>query len=207
MIKAQHTPWFQKIFNVYLMRAYKSNFNSVKIIGEVKDQGLPILMISNHISWWDGFWGLRINEQLFQRFFFVMMLEEQLRKNMFLRKLGAFSIKRKSRTMIDSINYAKVLLTNTENMLLLFPQGEIRSQYAFPFKFERGWERVFNDIHHPIQILLVCNIVDYFAGKKPSLYQYIDTLNQTTGFTSSLLEKKYNSFYQNCINQQSEIRI
>ncbi|MFN2394163.1 MAG: lysophospholipid acyltransferase family protein [Bacteroidales bacterium] len=202
MIKARHTPWFQKVFNVYITWAFRRNFHQMQIIGDVKDKGLPILAIGNHISWWDGFWILALNDKLFRRRFHVMMLEEQLRKNLFLSKLGAFSIKRKSKSASQSIRYAGNLLRSKNNFFLLFPQGEIQSQHQFPIVFEKGWERILLQKDNPIQILMIANLIDYQSFRKPVLKQYIFSPEKTSNFTCGELEAQYNVFYKDCIQNQ-----
>ncbi|MEO1448923.1 MAG: hypothetical protein AAFV07_05305, partial [Bacteroidota bacterium] len=51
-----------------------------------------ILLVGNHISWWDGFWPIWLNARHIGKQYHVMMLEEQLRPRMFMTKGGAFSI-------------------------------------------------------------------------------------------------------------------
>ncbi len=203
MIKARHTRWFQTVFGIYMSWAFRRNFKRIDIIGDVKDKGLPILAIGNHMSWWDGFWILDINNKLFQRKFHVMMLEEQLRKNLFLSRLGAFSIKRKSKSASQSIRYAGSLLGSKNNLLLLFPQGKIQSQHQFPFVFEKGWERIFSQNDNPIQVLMIANILDYQSFRKPILKQYLYSPEKTTGFNCDELEAQYNAFYKDCIKNQT----
>ena len=202
MIKARHTSWFQSVFGIYLSWAYRRNFRSMEIIGDVKDKGMPILAIANHMSWWDGFWILSMNNKLFRRRFHVMMLEEQLRKNLFLSRLGAFSIKRKSKSASQSIRYAANLLSNKNNFFLIFPQGEIQSQHLFPFVFEKGWGRILLQKDNPIQVLMIANIVDYQSFRKPILRQYLYSPEKTSGFTCDELEAQYNAFYKDCIQNQ-----
>ncbi len=202
MIKARHTRWFQSVFGLYLSGAFRRSFKRMDIIGQIEDRGLPILAIANHMSWWDGFWVLNLNNKLFRRKFHVMMLEEQLQKNLFLSRLGAFSIKRKSKSASQSIRYAANLLADNNNFFLIFPQGAIQSQHQFPFVFEKGWGRILLQKENPIQVLMIANIVDYQSYRKPILKQYLFSPEKTSGFTCDELEAQYNSFYKDCIQNQ-----
>ncbi len=206
MITASHSRWFQFIFDIYLSRAFKKHFKSLETIGEVEDKGMPVLVIANHISWWDGFWMLSLNKKHFHRNFHVMMLEDQLRKNMFLRQLGAFSLRKRSRDMLESFAYAARLLKQPRNMLLLFPQGEITSQYDYPLDFQKGWGRILSMTHNPLQLLMVVHLLDYFSDPKPTLRQYVFSPEQTTGFNGDELEEQYNDFLQQCLEQQKALR-
>ncbi len=204
MIPAQHSHWFQSIFHLYLNFIVKRSFKKIEIKGTVQDKGMPILVIANHMSWWDGFWVLRLNKKVFKRKFHVMMLEEQLRNNQFLSKLGAFSIRKRSKSVIESLQYASNILTNNNNLLLLFPQGVIQSQHQRPFLFEQGWGRIFENLKNPVQVIMIAHLVDYFSSPKPRVNQYINCLTEATEYTCKNLQDEYNAFFEDCVNQQQE---
>lgn len=94
--------------------------------------GLPVLLLPNHFSWWDGFFVQRIWKACFPgRNIRLMMLEEQLRKYPFFRHTGCFSIEpRHPRGIVESLSYARNALT-PENLLVVYPQGELQP-YAIP---------------------------------------------------------------------------
>jgi 1-acyl-sn-glycerol-3-phosphate acyltransferase len=202
MIKAQHSKWIEKLMDFYLYVNYRIHFSRMEIVGDFTDKGLPLLVIANHISWWDGFWIRSLNQKLFHRRFHVMMLEEQLRENLILRKLGAFSINPGSRSVIQSLIYASELLQNSRNLLLYFPQGEISSQHLHRFHFKKGIERIATG--KSLQILMVANITDYFSASRPELRQYIFSPELPLKITSQLLEDEYNRFFSDCINKQKQ---
>jgi 1-acyl-sn-glycerol-3-phosphate acyltransferase len=204
MIPAKHSYWFQKVFGLYLRYIAWRDFHKIQIIGNYEDKGLPLLVIANHMSWWDGFWIMLLNRKIMKRKFHVMMLEEQLRRYSFLRMLGAFSIRKRSKTAIDTLQYAANLLKSPGNMVLIFPQGEIQSQHKYPFRFQNGWGRIFANLDQPIQILMIVNIVDYFSQRKPTLKQYLLTLEKSTGFFCPDLQDEYNRFFEDSLKQHKE---
>jgi 1-acyl-sn-glycerol-3-phosphate acyltransferase len=164
------------------------------------DNGEAVLAIANHISWWDGFWVEYLNQKIIHRKFYFMMLEEQLIKRWYFRYSGGYSIKQKSRSVIESINYSIELLKQPENLLLMFPQGKIHSMhYNEVINFGKGVERVIKNIPPETQILFVVNIVDYFSNFKPNLYIYFN-LFLAKDFLSTSLESKYNEFYKMIFN-------
>jgi 1-acyl-sn-glycerol-3-phosphate acyltransferase len=171
MIKAQHSEWVEKLMDGYLYLAYRFHFSRMEIVGKFVDQGLPLLVIGNHISWWDGFWIRSLNKKVLGRRFHVMMLENQLRGNRFLRRMGAFSIKPGSRSILESLTYASELMKDPKNLLLYFPQGKIESQYQHRFVFKKGIEKILAG--RQVQILFVANLTDYFSAARPQLCQYI----------------------------------
>ena len=179
----------------------KRNFNAVCIDGEFADNGKSVLVIATHVSWWDGFWVEFLNQKIIHRRFHFMMLEEQLRKHWYFKYSGGFSVKRKSRSIIESLNYSIGLLKQPGNMVLMFPQGQIHSVYDDVVIFEKGVERVINNTSFETQILFVANLVDYFSDIKPNLYIYIKPF-LAKDFQQSNIESVYNHFYKQVINVQ-----
>lgn len=206
IIKAKHNPIIHQFFKLYTRWIIKQNFSSTHIVGEFEDRNLPILLISNHVSWWDGFWAFYLNINLFKRRFYFMMLEEQLRKYWYFNYSGGFSIKKKNRSSLESLNYAAELLADRNNAVLVFPQGAIFSQHNQLIRFEKGIERILKNKNQPLQIILLVNLTDYFSNKKPSLYQYIKEYNFKQSEIISI-EEQYQAFYLKCIEYQSKFRI
>lgn len=201
MIKAKHHiviyPMFQKLTRLLLKR----NFSTISIQGKFPDNGKSVLVVANHISWWDGFWIMLLNLNVIKRRFHFMMLEEQLKKHWYFQYTGGFSIKKKSRSIIESINYSNQLLEENDNMVLMFPQGEINSMHKHNIKFNEGIKRIVQQSTDDSQILFVANILDYFSDSKPNL-----TINTEThlvkDFYNNDIEKAYNTFYTEVLSAQ-----
>ena len=129
-----------------------------------------------------------------------MMLEEQLRKYWFFNYTGGFSVKKKSRTVLESLHYASEILEDKGNMLLLFPQGEIQSVYRSSFVFEKGTERVLSGNTDRIQVVFMAALTDYFSSPKPGAYFYLEEYNGS--MTSGIdIQDGYNDFYSRVINK------
>lgn len=178
----------------------KRYFHSIQIEGGVKDKDLPILLVCNHMSWWDGIWTLHLNQQLFHRKYHFMMLENMLQKNWFLQYIGGFSINKNSKSVIETLNYTAELLADRNNMVLMFPQGEIESMHNTNFKFEKGIEKILQRTKNDVQVIFVANVVDYHSNVKPSLYAYIS--GYSGKFTTAEIENKYLIFYQQSLETQ-----
>ncbi len=204
MIKAKHHFFIYPFFQYYTLYLLRKKFHSVRVIGEFFDENKPILLIANHVSWWDGFWAMFLNLNRLKRKFYFMMQENQLLKFRFFNKTGAFSVNKNSREIIQSINYASVILEDKRNMLLIYPQGKIQSIYEHKFNFEKGIERILKEKNGKVQLVFSVNLIDYFSQPKPSLYIYIETYSGQ--FTRNNIEFSYNEFYQNCVNKQKQIQ-
>lgn len=180
----------------------KNTFSTVNIHGELNDSGHPVLLIANHISWWDGIWALYVNERIFNRKFHFMMLEEQLRKHWYFQYTGGYSVRKNSRSIIETIEYSAELLNDPSNLVLMFPQGNIKSMYHSSFIFEKGIEKILNRTSKPVQIIFMASFIDYLSSPKPALFLYVSEYrNNNNGHG---MEKSYNSFYHDCLKIQSQ---
>ncbi len=205
ILTAKHHSIIYPFFRFYTGYLIRRNFSQVHIIGECPDRKLPILLIANHVSWWDGFWCAYINFNIYKRKFHFMMFEEQLRRYWFFNYTGGYSVNKRSRSMLESIRYTNSLLTDNRNMVLIFPQGEIRSAHAHDIVFERGIEKILADQKNPVQVIFQVNLTDYFSEKKPGLYLYLKEYNDTS-FQLTDLQHSYNCFFSECINAQQSIK-
>lgn len=204
MIKANRTYFGVRFFDLYTKIQLKRYFRKVSINGDFEDNGRPVLLIANHFSWWDGFIQLWLNKKVFKRKFHVIMLEEQLRKFMILNKAGAFSIKKNSRDIVESLAYTNDLLKQKENMLLIFPQGEIQTLYTHDFVFEKGVEYILKKLDEEVQVIFNVNLVDYFSFKKPSLNIYFRQYMPADKIDIKTIQQDFTYFAHQCIKNQTE---
>lgn len=206
MIKARHTFTGTMVLNLYSGKKMNRVFHETRYIGAWSENGLPILMLSNHFSWWDGFIQYRLNRKVFDRKLYIMMLEEQLLKNMILNKCGCFSVRKNSRSIIETLDYCLDVLKEPDNMLLMFPQGEVQSMHIERIKFESGLRYLLKHIENEINIVLNVNLVDYFSEKKPTMNIYFKVLSSNLFPDTQTIEKEYNEFYAECRNRQNDKR-
>ncbi|MPN22721.1 hypothetical protein SDC9_170104 [bioreactor metagenome] len=171
------------------------------IDGTYANQGKPVLLIGNHIGWWDGFWAMYLKLEVVKRKFHFMMQEDQLLRFRFFNYTGAFSVNRKSREVVGSLQYAASLLHDPANMLLIYPQGRLQSLYCMNFRFEKGIERILQGREGELQLLMSVNMIDYLAHPKPSLYIYLRDYEGS--FRRDEVEEAYNRFYAECLTIQT----
>lgn len=202
--RASHHFFIHPFFRLYsVWRTYR-NFHKVTINGTFSDKQLPVLLLSNHFSWWDGFWAVFLNEKIFHRLFHFMMLEEQLKKNFFFTRTGGFSIKKGSRSIIETIDYTAGLLSDRKNIVLLFPQGEIQSMHVPEINFEKGIEHIIRKVNNKLHIVFLVNIIDYFSEQKPGLYMYFKEY-QRESFSTEVLQQEFNLFYNEAVSENLKI--
>jgi hypothetical protein len=178
------------------------HFQKVVLHGDFYDQDLPILMIGNHFSWWDGFIAYYLNFRITQRKFHIMMLEDQLAGRKFLNKAGAFSIKKGSRSVIESLQYSSELLSEDDNIVVIYPQGEFQSIHHKSVSFEKGIQFIAARVRNRIHLMFYVALVDYFSFIKPSLTIYYREVDQELLSMPPELETEYNHFLEECSRKQ-----
>ncbi len=203
IIKARHHWFYYPFFRWYSRRMPRKDFSRVEIHHHIVDSGNPVLMLGNHVSWWDGFLAEYINRELFQRKIHVMMLEEQLESRMFLNKAGAYSIKKGSRSALESLRYTAEILSDPGNLAVLYPQGRIHSVSDLPVRFEKGWYRIFSFLTEPIQVVCCITLFDYFSHRKPELHLYVYDYDYA-GKGLEEMEADFNGLIRTSIEQQKQ---
>jgi 1-acyl-sn-glycerol-3-phosphate acyltransferase len=103
----------------------------------------PLLLIANHTSWWDGFLlrdvqrALRAGCPLYS-----VMTAQELRRNPFLRRIGAVPIEQGSAgSMLGLLRTLQRAAHEQPGMTVsFFPQGRILPAWQRPLGFRRGVE-------------------------------------------------------------------
>jgi 1-acyl-sn-glycerol-3-phosphate acyltransferase len=174
MIFADHKYWAELIFKPYIYRLLKNNFHSINLIGDLPEipQELPLILIPNHSTWWDGFYVYLLNKKYFARKFYIMILEEQLAKYRFFTKLGGFSISRESpKSIIESLKYsADLLRSNPFSVTTIFPQGELLPNFTSPLIFNRGIEKIIRIYGENVCLLPLSIRPEYLKEEKASVF-------------------------------------
>jgi 1-acyl-sn-glycerol-3-phosphate acyltransferase len=203
MIRAAHHRLYLWFFGTFIRLMMRMHFRKVSVHGSVKAEGKSLLLMGNHFSWWDGFFALHISKKVFKRKLYVMMLEDQLNERPFLRRMGAFSIKKNSRSAVESLQYASSLLADPGNVVLLFPQGKFQSHHQHPLSFEKGWLRIPQKAKGPFQVVFMAYLTDYFSNPRPELSIYLANFNPSDNYDNQDFEDAYNAFLHHCIQQQN----
>ena len=101
----------------------------------------PLLFVPNHTSFWDGFIIRRIQKRLRPNTpLYTIMLEEELERRPFLRKLGGMGIRpgdpRSFRAVVNELS--RRLETQPDACVAFFPQGRIWPSFRRPLGFLPG---------------------------------------------------------------------
>ncbi len=205
MIRARHNFFVYNFFKIYNKLNIRNNFNEVKVIGDVDVKGHSVLLISNHVSWWDGFWVLHLCMNVLYKKFHFMMLENELKKRPLFSLSGGFSIAKGAKSIVESLNYSSELLKDKNNLVLMFPQGKLHSIYNNDFKFEKGVERIIEKSPQS-KLIFMATFIEYFDHPKPNLYIYL-TEHNIANLSKLDLASSYSRFFNQCLESHKSLEL
>lgn len=137
-----------------------------------------------------------------------MVLEETMRKERFLKYGGAFSVGEKPRDVLESINYAAGLLNEPGNVVLMFPQGKLYSNFVEHVHFEKGVLNIIQKTNPDVQLVFAATFVQYFKYKKPTATVYLkQEMVNYADKTINDLQQAYQQHYTASKLLQTEIDI
>ena len=180
MIRAQHRFWADFIFQPYLTRLFKRHFHRIQLLGDLPEipNHLPLLLLPNHSTWWDGFFVHLLNKRIFRRTAYLMMLEAQLSKYKFFAKIGAYSIEPKHRQgILESLKYTVELLNRGTPLVSIFPQGELLPWHTRPLDYKRGVEWILREYGKPVAILPLAIRTELLGEKRPEVFFLFGDVN------------------------------
>lgn len=115
--------------------------------------GRPVILVANHVGWWDGFLLRELHRQLRPDApLYTVMLERELAQRPFFRRIGCVGI--------DPLRPASVARTlralqartreRPEALISFFPQGRIWPSHRRPLGFRRGVELLIRRLPQPV---------------------------------------------------------
>ena len=207
MIKPQSNKIIHQFFSWYISRIIKSDFDRFEYNDIKIEDHKAVLLLANHFSWWDGFLLFHLNKIYFKKHFHVMVLQDTAEKVKFLKYLGAFSIQRNAKSLVESLDYAGKLLDNPANLVLIFPQGELYSSHSASIQFEKGVSRIIAASKKQFQYIFAAILTDYFDRRKPSIKVYLEHWEAKEYNSLQVIKSDYNKHYEQSLKQQTEVRV
>ena len=207
MLEPRRNKIIFQFFSWYINRIIKSDFEELKFNQTEFSKDRSILLLANHCSWWDGFLMFQINRLYFKKRFHVMVTEENYQKVWFLKYLGSFSVRKNSRSAIETLEYAGNLLNDVENLVLIFPQGKLYSGHVEEVQFQKGLINLINSSDRKFQYIFAASFADYFEHRKPVLTCYLQDWEGAEFTSLQLIKSAYNKHYENSRQKQTAIQV
>lgn len=205
MIKAEHKKWARLLYDIYITRLLKQNFNRFLQTNEFPNvnKESALIITPNHFSWWDGFFAAYYADKIIHRKIHLLMLEEQLKRYWFFNKVGAYSINISNpKSMIETINYTADVLNDKNNFVVYYPQGKIESYDKRPPTLKEGIIKVVERIKIPTEILPVIFKIVYSTNKQPDIL--VRTGKKIPVNPGESFFNKVNDVFNDTLNQLDE---
>lgn len=143
MIAAAKSRWWSSFLARDAEKRIRGAFQCVRLRGlESLESAVadgPVLVISNHTSWWDPLVLQWICQRVLRADAYAMMNAQNLVRFPFFRKVGAFGVDLEDpRDGMKAIRYSAKLLDRPGRVLWVFPQGAEVPITKRPLGFRRG---------------------------------------------------------------------
>ncbi|RZK42205.1 MAG: glycerol acyltransferase [Pedobacter sp.] len=204
MYAPRKNDFIAKCYAWYFAYIFKRNFSNFNYNQITVNDGEALLVLANRFSWWDGFMLFQLNKKVFKKKFHVLVTSDDFERIRYIKYFGAFAPDKKGKDVIETFNYAGALLDNPKNMVLIFPQGDIRSSHVNRVGFEKGMLQVINASKKNFQLVFSVILTDYFNNKKPSAEAYLTKWETEEYMSLQLLKSEYNKHYNDSISKQTQ---
>ncbi len=143
MIRSRRVGWFNAWFCNHARSRIRNTFGEVRIRGldaaRVCAQSGPLLVVSNHTSWWDPLVALHVSLHMLGKAGHALMDAKNLRRLPFFALVGGFGVDLGNRADgVAAIRYAAELLETSNNLVWIFAQGTERPVTERPLGFRAG---------------------------------------------------------------------
>lgn len=193
-----------KIFSWYIAYVLKRDFSSYTFNKVSVKPDEAVLLLANHFSWWDGFLMFQLNRVSFKKKFHVLVTNEDYEQNWYLKYVGAFAAVNRGKDVVETLIYAGKLLNDSENIVLVFPQGKLYTSYIDSIVFEKGVMQIINASRKKFQIVFSATLVDYFGRRKPQAKTYLSNWEAEEYISLQLLKSEYNKHYEQALKAQGD---
>jgi len=152
--------WFTWYCRGYLRR----HFHSLRIsrAGLPSDtHGLPLVIYTNHASWWDPLVGLVLKDAFFaDRTLYTPINAAMLARYRMFAKLGFFGVEqRKRRGAVQFLRTSQVILQSPNHLLAVTPQSRFADVRERPVRFLPGLGHLASCTAHAIFLPMVTEFV------------------------------------------------
>ncbi|WP_184548521.1 lysophospholipid acyltransferase family protein [Mucilaginibacter sp. FT3.2] len=206
MIYNKKNIFINRIIHYYIKWIVKRQFHELLFNTIEIDKSRSVLLVANHFSFWDGLILHCVNEKLLKKRYHVMVEKKTVHMLHYLKFAGAFSVTKKSRDIIESLDHAARLLDDPQNLVLIFPQGKLFSNYVDDVHFDKGAFRIMLKAQGKFQLIFAATFIQYFKHKKSTATVYLQS-DDTTYTNIAQLKQAYQQHYSSSKLLQTQFDI
>jgi len=174
LIPARKHRLFNAWFASHARGRIRATFGRTRVFGLARAREIvreaPVLVVSNHTSWWDPLVILHASQHLFDADGHALMDAKNLRKLPFFALVGAFGVDLdKPADGAAAIKYAARLLDRPGRLVWVFPQGRERPITERPLGFRPGAAEIAR-VARRARALPVALRYEFSGEERPELY-------------------------------------
>ena len=158
------SPLLLRWFTWYSRRYLRSHFHSLRVSLAglpPHTRGLPLIIYSNHASWWDPLVCLVIKDEFFpDRNAYAPIDAAMLERYKMFRRFGFFGVEQNSRRgAVQFLRTAETILQSPGNLLFVTPQSRFADVRERPLHFEPGLGHLAARVEHALFVPVVAEYV------------------------------------------------
>jgi 1-acyl-sn-glycerol-3-phosphate acyltransferase len=178
--------WFTWYSRHYIRR----HFHSVRISrsGLPPATKLPLVIYSNHASWWDPLVGLVLKSEFFaDRTLFAPIDAAMLGRYRMFAKLGFFGVEQHSRRgAVQFLRAAEAVLKSPQHLLAVTPQSRFADVRERPVRFEAGLGHLATRVERALFVPFVAEYVFWEERLPEILVRFGEPVEVRREHTSAL---------------------
>ncbi len=177
MAEVRHSPTTWRLFDAGFSVFRRAFLRGTRVGGRwpEADPGRPLLLVANHVSWWDGFLLREVQRTLRPRApFHTVVIEHQLDRYPMLRRLGGVPVDPTAPASVLGMmrTLARLRRDDPETVFSYFPQGRIWPTSRRPLAVKRGVEHVTRRLS-PVRVLPVAIHLEPLVDIRPTPFLWL----------------------------------
>lgn len=158
------SPLLLRWFTWYCRGYIRRHFHSVRVSinGLPPDvAGQPLVVYTNHASWWDPLVGLVVKDAYFpDRNLYAPIDAAMLQRYRMFAKLGFFGVEQGTRRgAVQFLRTSEAILCRTDSLLAITPQGRFADVRERPLRFQSGLGRVAAQVENVVFLPMATEFV------------------------------------------------
>jgi 1-acyl-sn-glycerol-3-phosphate acyltransferase len=177
MADVRHSPVTWRLFDAGFGAFRRAFLRDTRFGGRwpALDDGEPILIVANHVSWWDGFILREVQRSIRAHApFHTVVVKHQLDRYPMLRRLGGVPVDPAAPGSVRSMmrTLSRLRQEDPETVFAYFPQGRIWPTSRRPLSVKRGVAAVTKRLA-PLRVLPVSLHIEPLVDVRPTPFAWL----------------------------------
>jgi 1-acyl-sn-glycerol-3-phosphate acyltransferase len=195
------SPLLLRWFTWYCRRYLRRHFHSLRVsrAGLPPDaRGLPLIIYTNHASWWDPLVGLVLKSEFFaNRTLFAPIDAAMIERYKMFARLGFFGVEQGTRRgAAQFMGTSEAILQSPNHLLALTPQGRFADARERPVRFQPGLGHLAGRVERVVFIPLATEFVFWEERLPEILVRFGEPIEIRRGNTSVLSPGDWTNLFE-----------